>query len=76
MGSHKLFYLLFSLCHWLKNFFTYYFSGPVKIELIAKINDDKDLQPQVKHELIESIIQNQPQQLLEQLQPCSNKPQK
>jgi hypothetical protein len=65
---------MFSLIKWLNNCFHYYFSGQVKEQLIAKINDEKNnIQPIVRQDLIASIIQDHPQRLVTQVEQLPDK---
>jgi hypothetical protein len=58
---------MFSFVNWLKECINYYFQEPVKEELIAQINSEKDLQPHLKEDLISSIMLNQPLRVAEQM---------
>lgn len=57
---------------WIKNCFNYYILG-ITDELVSKINDaQNDITPQVKQELIESIMTNKPDKLVQQLNDKNN----
>ena len=53
---------------WIKECFNYYIFGQVKEELVQKISDEKsEISQDVREVLIQSIMQNKPEQLIEQI---------
>lgn len=57
-----------SLFRWIKECFNYYILGYVKEELTAKISDNNTkISPEVKEELLKSIMLNKPTQLVDQI---------
>lgn len=61
-----------SLFGWIKKCFNYYILG-VQEELMAKISDEKtNISPEVKEDLLKSIMLNKPTQLVEQINDENN----
>ena len=60
---------MFSFIKWLNECICYYFSGKVKEQLIAEINNEKNnIQPIVRQDLIASILQNKAQTVVGQIE--------
>lgn len=64
---------MFSLFKWIKHCFSNILFGQVKTELISKINAAADIQQTVKEDLISSVLQDNPEKLVAQINDKNNK---